>query len=214
MKNPRKISDVWKAIDDQRMKAKIDKSDWQRSYEGINAAIKYIGLSMITTKNDLDKMDVPITKNGGKCYCWRYIEVSKNDIISSKARIDDLLRGRISLKTKEEIDAIITKQSFNQSLNRPKGIATTNNTESKTIDDLDILLGISNYIHREHLVEFRLYDMAYCMIDDIDESVFVADQVKTAKVDEAGQVKFYENNGILSVKTMISILENGSLTCI
>jgi hypothetical protein len=57
--------------------------------------------------------------------------------------------------------------------------------------------------------------MAYCLIsDDVDGDVFVADQVKTSYACEDGSVKFHASNQLLNVKTMISILENGSLTCI
>ena len=101
------------------------------------------------------------------------------------------------------------------SLSQPKGIATGNNSESKAIDDLDILINISDYICREHLYEHRLYDIAYCAIDnDINKEVFVADQVKSSRVNENGQLNFQVTNGSLTVYEMLKKLENGSLTCI
>ena len=214
MKTPRKNSDIWKAIDDQRILSKMGKQEWRQSFEGIKAAIEYIGLNMITTKKDLDEMEIPINRKNAKNYGWRNIEVSKNGIIS-KAGIDSILSGHNSLKTNEEMKEINNKLSDILSLQQPKGIATSNNIESKTIDDLDILLGISKYTQREHLFESRLYDMAYCLLnDDINIEVFVADQVKTAKVCENGNLTFGASDKKLNIDTMISILENGSLTCI
>jgi len=56
--------------------------------------------------------------------------------------------------------------------------------------------------------------MAYCMIEDNCGKLFVADQIKCSKIGENGCLSFHDTNGFLTVKTMISILENGSLTCI
>ena len=214
MRELRKINDIWKAVDDKFKTLEINKLKWKQSYEGVKSAIEYIGLTMITTKEEFYILEIPMDKKGKKHYGSRTIEVSKNGI-TRKAEINNLLSGNNSLRTVEEIAIINIKKSIDQSLVRPKGIATNNNSESKAIDDLDILIGISDYTHRKHLVEHRLYDMAYCMIDDeVNESVFVADQIKSSKVDENGSVSFHESSGMLTVNTMISILENGSLTCI
>jgi hypothetical protein len=214
MKELRKISDIWKAIDDKRILSKMGKHKWFQSYEGIKAAIEYIGLKIITTKKELDAMEVPIDKNSIKHYGWRKINVSRDGIISNVG-INSLLGNYSTLRTDEEMKEIYKKVGTTLSLQQPKGIPTANNLESKAIDDLDILIGISDYIHREHLFEFRLYDMAYCMInDDINAEIFVSDQVKSSKVAENGAVYFRQLNSALSIKIMISILENGSLTCI
>ena len=213
MREIRKNSDIWKAIDDKRILAKKKEYEWKQSFEGIKAAIEYIGLKLVTTKEELDTMEIPVPRSGKKAYGYRKIDVSRDGIIS-KSRINDILNGKNSLKTKEEMVIIYKQDGINQSLNKPKGIPTSQNTESKTIDDLDILIGLTDFACREHLFENRLYDMAYCMIDDIDGEVFVADQVKSARVCEKGRLSFYMMNGILNVGKMISILENGSLTCI
>ena len=217
MKPPRKSSDIWKAIDDKRLEVKMGKNEWKQSFEGVKSAIEYIGLKMITTKEELDEMEVPVeiptNRNVRQQYGWRIIEVSRNDILS-KSQINDLLTGVNGLKTKEEIQNINTNVGINHSLSRPKGISTTNNTESEAIDDLDILIDISKYAFREHLFEHRLYDISYSMIgDNIDENVFVADQVKSARVYD-NTLTFGTSNGKLNVGMIISILENGSLTCI
>jgi hypothetical protein len=214
MKELRKIGDIWKAVDDQRKDFKMSKYVWNKSFEGVKAVIKYIGLTMITTKEELDAMEIPMEKNGTKRYSHRKIDVSKNGIIS-KSCINSILSGNNGLRTKAERDVIFKNVGILQSISQPKGISTTNNKESKAIDNLNILIGISDYIHSEHLFENRLYDMAYCMIgDDINEKVFVADQVKSSRVGENGCVYFSGSNGMLTVGDIISILENGSLTCI
>jgi hypothetical protein len=207
----RKLSDIWNAIDDQR---KMNVIAWKRSYEGIKTAIEYIGLTMITTKEELDKMEIPVSRSGKKAYGYRKIDVSRDGIIS-KSRINDILNGKNSLKTKEEMVVIHKKLGVYKNLVLPKGIATTHNSESKTVNDLDILIGISDYVHREHLVEFRLYDMAYCMMgDDINKEVFVVDQIKSSRENNNGRVTFNASSAPITIKTIVSILENGSLTFI
>ena len=220
MRELRKLSDIWKEIDDKRIESKMKEFAWKQSYEGIKAAIEYIGLKLETTKNELDTMEIPVNnRDGKKRYNQRNIKVSKNGIIST-GRISDLITGKNSLKTKEEMNEIYKNVGVTQSLKQPKGITTSQNVESKAIDDLDILIGLSEFVSREHLFENRLYDMSYCMIDDIDghdrtsQEVFVADQVKSSGIRISGQVFFSMINGLLNVGKMISILENGSLTCI
>jgi hypothetical protein len=240
MKNPRKISDIWKAIDHQRnafnmkeiiwrqsyegIKAAIEyighqrnafnmkEIIWRQSYEGIKAAIEYIGLQLITKKKDFDAIEIPLSTKKIKKYGYRNIVVARNGYIYKAARINDILSGQNGLKTDEELEIIYTNLGIANSIVKPKGIATNNNIESKSIDDLDELISISNFMYREHLVEFRRFDIAYCLInDDINGEVFVADQVKSSRVAEDGRLHFNE----LNVKKMISILEkNGSLTCI
>lgn len=213
MKAPRKLSDIWKAIDDKRLEVKMGKHEWKQSFEGVKAAIEYIGLKMITTKEELDELEVPLDRNGIKKYGYRIIEISKNGIVS-KAAIKSILNGFNSLKTDEEMQVLHKKLGIDRSLAQPKGTHISNNAELKSIDDLDELIGIRKYVNRHHLVEFRLYDIAYSLIDDIDDEVFVADQVKSGRVDKDGRVKFCGSKGIINVCEIISILKNGSLTCI
>jgi hypothetical protein len=209
MKNPRKIGDIWNAINDQRLEIKMGICEWKQSYIGVKAAIEYIGLELITTKEELDAMEVPVDKNRGKNYLYRNIIVSRNGIIS-KAWILHILSGHNSLKTDEEMKIINKNVALQNILIKPKGIATNNIEESKVIDDLDILIGLSKYTHRKHLDEFRRFDIAYCMInDDINSEVYVADQIKTSCIRNF-QLIFNK----LNIKIMISLIENGSLTCI
>jgi hypothetical protein len=212
MRNLRKICDVWEAIDDQRISFKMGKYAWGQSYEGVKTAIKYIGLTMITTKEELDIMNIPLDRKGIKNYIRRKIVVSKNGIISKPTSIEHLLSGNSSLKTDEEMQKVYTKIGITLSNSQPKGIATNNNSESRAIDEMDKLIGISDYVYRSHLYENRLYDMAYSMNgNDICSNNFVADQIKSSRVKENGILGFGEN---LTISKILSILENGSLTCI
>jgi len=215
MREIRKLSDIWKAVDDQRIESKKKEKVWKQSYEGVKAAIEYIGLELETTKDEFNRLDIPINnRNGKRNYIQRIIKVSKNGIISG-GRIGDLMTGKNSLKTKEEMNEIYKNMGVEKSLKQPKGIATSQNVESKSIDDLDILIGLSEFAFREHLFENRLYDITYCSIDDnVDQEIFVADQVKSSCIHKNGQVFFSMKNGLLNVGKMISILESGSLTCI
>ena len=209
MSTLRKIGDVWNVVDEQRG-AEIGKLEWRRSYQGIQAALSSIGIVLMTSKEELDNMDVPLGTNG-KDYSKRCVDVSRNGKIHSGKLIHHLLTGQSSLKTEEEMKAIRAALSAKMSLAQPKGIPCTNNVESKAIDDLDRLIGVSNHMHREPLIEFRAYDIAYSLIDG---DGFVADQVKTSRVGTNGGLTFQATHRKLKVTNMISILANGSLTCI
>lgn len=216
MQKLRKISDVWKAVYEKRTNIEIKEIEWKQSYEGVRAAIEYVGLTLITTKEELDAMEIPVDKNrhNYKKYNDRKIKVSKNGIIR-ESTICSLLNGGSSLKTDEEMLEIRKKVGFNNSSVLPKGISTTNNLETKTINELDTIINISSYAQRKHITEHRLYDIAYCLINDnIDNKVFVADQIKSSKVNNRGRIQFSGKNSSLTINQMISILENGSLTCI
>lgn len=39
MKELRKLSDIWKAIDDKRILSKMNKYEWRQSFEGIQSTI-------------------------------------------------------------------------------------------------------------------------------------------------------------------------------
>ena len=202
----RKMSDVWNTVDPQRIAANMDKKEWRQSHQGIQAALSSIGIVLETSKKELDDMEVPSNR-----YLRRRVDVSRNGEISPGISIQNLLTGQSSLRTDEEMKAVRDAMSVKMSLAQPKGIPCGTNAESKAIDDLDRLIGVSDHMRREPLIEFRAYDMAYSLIDG---DVFVADQVKTGRVSSTGQVNFHANSGMLTVKNMISILDKGSLTCI
>ena len=208
----RKMSEVWDPIDELRIAANMKPNEWRRSYQGIQAALSSIGIVLETSKKELDDMDVPLGTTG-KDYSKRCVDVSRNGEKWYGKSIVTLLSGQSALKTEDEMKAVWDAQSAKMSLARPKGIPCTNNVESKAIDDLDRLIGVSDHMHRKPLVEFRAYDIAYSPIGDGD--VFIADQVKTGRVSNTnGAVTFQANQMKLKVSDMISILANGSLTCI
>jgi hypothetical protein len=71
MEKNRKVNDVWNAIDDQRINAKIKQIEWRRSYDGIKAAMEFLGYQLITTQEELDSMEIPIyKKNNNKNYTY------------------------------------------------------------------------------------------------------------------------------------------------
>ena len=73
----RKIGDIWIAIDYQRINAKLKPIEWKRSYDGIKAAMKFLGYQLITTQEELDSMEIPVNKNNknNKNYSYRKIIV-------------------------------------------------------------------------------------------------------------------------------------------
>ena len=215
MPTPRKINDVWDSVDPQRIAAKMKQIEWRQSHQGIQAALSSIGLVLLTSKKELDEMEVPLGKDGYKYYSHRRVDISRNDKISPGIRIQHLITGHSSLKTEEEMKAVWDDQSAKKSLAQPKGIPWANNVESKAIDDLDRLIGVSDHMHREPLIEFRRADIAYSSIDAAkDGDVFIADQVKTSRVGTNNGLAFVAHNSMLKVSDMISILDNGSLTFI
>ena len=217
MSTLRKISEVWNTVDPQRIAANMKPNEWRQSHQGIQAALSSIGLVLLTSKKELDDMEVPLKTNGSKLYIRRRVEVSRNGEILPGISIHSLLTGykTCALKTKDEMKAIWAAQSAKMSIAQPKGIPCTNNAESKAIDDLDRLIGVSYHMHREPLIEHRSYDIAYSPIDACKaDNVFIADQVKTGRVGTNCAVNFHANGGMLKVKDMIAILDKGSLTCI
>jgi len=209
----RKINDIWNAIDDQRIYAKMKKTEWRRSFDGTNAALNYIGLKLITTKEELDSMEVPIEKKC-KYYSYRKVLVLKDGIISSLTRIKDLIRGHSKLLTQDEKIAIYDKNSKDQIIARPKGIAINNKTESETIDSLNILINMDSIFNIKHLDEFRLADICYKEITDTC-NLYFPEQVKTATAGENERCVFNGNKKTLTVATMKSIIQTGiNLTCI
>ena len=211
----RKLSEIWNAIDDQRPK-NIKKLEWKRSYEGVKAAIEYLGYTMITSKEEFDAIPIPVSKTSQKHYLFRKIIISRDNIQSIPVAINSLLQGNTTLKTQEEMKVIYNKVSDDRTLTLPKGISTCSNNERKSIDYLDTLLNIDKYLNKVHLLENRLADVAYCFLDDdMNKVSFIADQVKTAHTNKQGRLDFGHSGGHMIIKNMIDILEkNMSLTCI
>ena len=160
MRDRRKESEIWNAIDDQRPKD-IQQLCWKRSYLGIKAALEHIGLTIATTKDEFDAIPIPKDKSGHKNYSNRKIIVTRNGIQSNPTRIRDLLKGDNKLLTKDDLNIILKKVNDEKSLNQPKGIPTNNNKESNAINKLNILLDIETYLDIQHLIDHRIADIAY-----------------------------------------------------
>ena len=210
-KKIRKISDIWNAIDNQRT---VAKTEWRQSYIGVKAALQFIGLILITTQEDFESLEIPIENDGIRHFSHRKVIVSRNGKLSNSSRIQDLMSGSTKVYTDLEIIKIRDNTSNILKLLEPKGVATANNIESRTVDELDILIGVESIIYRVHLVEYRLADIAYSLKGK-DRDIFLADQVKTSTAKEDGQLNFTSNRSTLTIGIMIKILKVGmSLTCI
>lgn len=197
-------------VEDKRP-ADMQKLEWRRSFDGVSSALESIGLKMEMTREEFDAVPVPENRAESLCYERRKIIVSRNGINSKPTRIDALLSGASSLRTKEELQESYNKVSNSYAVNQPQGVSCNTAKETSAIDRLDALLEMEKYVQRQHLVEFRLADIAYALLDaNFSDDVFAADQVKSAHVENNGRVDFHIN-----VAIMLELLTKGlSLTCI
>ena len=214
----RKVNDIWNSIDDQR-DAKMDTKEWRRSYEGVKAALLYVGLVLVTTKDELDTMEVPEYKDTFKRYNERNVIVSRNGVLGKPTGIKNLLSGNSQLLTSDETYAIHNKGSDGQKKAKPKGVATCNNIEDESIKALDNLIDMASIFDREFIHEHRLGDVAYCEKNiggNPDDEVYFAEQIKTATAGEnSNRLTFGASDGHLTVDIMKNIIKkNMSLICI
>lgn len=212
---PRKKSEVWNAVKDKCPDG-VDFKAWKSTYEGIKTALGHLGLELVTTKEEYEAMETPRDNRGRINNMLKKIIVSRNNIKSSPSQIGSLLCGQNSMLTKDELKNRRDNQSKIQKENQPKGETVYNNYEKTGIDNLHNLLQIESSLKPYHTLEFRRADVIYCKRDDdIDSSVFAADQVKVAHVSSTGRVHFNHSNNTLKVKHIIEFIENNmSLTCI
>ena len=215
MSKYRKINDVWGAIDEQRPDG-IGQLLWRQSHEGLKAVFASIDLELVTTKEELDAMEIPLNAKGRMLSTSRKVVVKRGDNISIPIIINDLLTGASSLRTDEELKEINLRSGEQQLVNRPKGSIVSNDIEYNAIEALDKMINADEYINRVHLVEHRIADIAYCMLnDDLSADVYFAEQVKSSRVKENQQLTFGCSGGSMNVGNMIQILErNMALTCI
>lgn len=211
----RKLSAVWKAVDDQRLTAKLKQNEWKQSYQGVCAALAYVGLELASTEEEFKQIEVPIYSKG-KHYILRKICVTRAGLVSQPSEIKSWLTGCTRLLTNEERQLITEARSDAESLAQPTGVAKANLCETSAVDQLDELIGLERKLVRVHLLECRLADIAYCLLTAvITQAVFVSDQVKSSTAGANNQVTFHAGRGIITVAHMLSILEqNMSLTCI
>ena len=211
----RSIKEVWDAVDNKRPKRML-KTDWKQSYHGVKTVMFSINYEMAITRDEFDNLEIPSDAKQ-KYYLKRKIRVSRNGVISDWTRICDLMSGNSSLLTNAERAAVNVASQNKQIMLKSKGVASTNALEISTIDKLNILVNLSDVLYHEHLIELRLGDVAYAFDDQNKLGPnFVADQVKTAKVQNNGACPFRKNGkNSLKIKDMISIIRNGmTLTCI
>ena len=212
----RKASDVWQAIEPQRIAAGIKHRKWRSSFEGAKAALSYINLVLQTTKEEFGKLEVPLSKSGHPRLDRRKVVVLKNNVVSKPIALDLLLTAQCNLLTDDERQEISNNVASRYSETRPKGTTSTNKAESCAVDELDDLLGITKCLQRVHLCEFRLADTAYSQIHrDLKDEAWLGDQIKHAVMDKEGVCNFTYQDSALKVENMLHYLNAGlSLTCI
>lgn len=168
-----KISEVWAQVDKYKPDC-ISILEWHRTYEAIKLAVEYVGYIMITTKEQLDNMEIPKDKSGNKKkYSSRKIIVSKNGLNCKATSICDILDGTSQLLTKDELNVILQKVNDQKSINQPKGTTINNDKESDGINKLDELLKIDLYLDKKHLLEHRIADVAYCFKGSAAENIHI-----------------------------------------
>lgn len=184
--------------------------------------MKHAGFDLVTTRECFDGIAIPIFQKR-KHYSARKVIVTRACRTSKPTAIDSLLSGKSQLLTEDERLAVNQKKGVAMAAQRPKGVATNNNAESRAIDELDFLLGTTDFLHRQHLYEFRLADIAYCLKEwaqpktsgsAMSPEIWVGEQIKHAVVQKDGVCIFCCSDP-MTVADMISYLDSGlSLTCI
>ena len=205
-KTPRTARDIWRNIDEQRPR-NIGIRDWKRSYDGVKAALFFVGLVLHMTEKELENIPIPKDKNGVPDYGARAVIVSKNGVISKPTRIHNLLNGTSGLLTDGEREAIKDNVREKMKTIQPKGACTANTCESDTIDELDEIISTGEILKRQHLYECRLGDIAYGELSERDE--WVGEQVKTSCENMNGQLNFKYNDDAIKVKGMLHYLKAG-----
>ena len=137
----RNVSDIWEAIDSQRIAADVPINLWKRSYEGVRAALRHISYILVTTRDEFDKLEIPVQRKTWKNYSFRNVIVSRDGVVSQPTRICHLLSGNSGLLTADEQAQVDDARGRNKSAALPKGIATFQHAETKAVDELDNLLG-------------------------------------------------------------------------
>lgn len=210
----RKIADIWKAVIDQRP-ADVPDIAWKQSYDGVKAGLLHVGFELMTSREELDAMDAP-SQTRGKAYSKRQVVVSRAGITSQPTQIQHLLNSNSGVLTAAERTTICTNDGKAKSAILPKGSAILNHRESRAADELDVLLDVQRVLQREHLCEFRLADIGYCLkAADPDSCVWLGDQMKHSVADKAGRCYFSKSGTIMTVSGLVDYLRAGlSLTCI
>lgn len=207
----RKKSEVWKAVEDQRP-ANVTDICWKRSYNGVKAALKHVGLELAMTCEEFDDIVIPLDSKRHKKYNYRKVIVTRAGHTSEPTMIGHLLTGNSGLLTDDERLIIKQRVGAARSVLQPKGVALHNNNESRAADELDMLIGATSFLHREHLWEHRLADVAYSFTGELTKAVWHGEQIKHAVADKRGVCQFKCAGNVAG---MISYLKAGiSLTCI
>ncbi len=114
----RKISNVWSRV--EHLQQNIEKKKWQRSYEGIKAALKSVGFDLHTTKEELDGQWGSVQLS-----LYRKVCVSRDDgVISKPILLKNLFNGSSKLLGVEEMAVVNKAISDKLKVLQPKGRST------------------------------------------------------------------------------------------
>ena len=216
----RKMADVWRAVTEQRP-TDVPEIDWKRSFDGVKAALKHVGFELVTTRDSFQNISIPLIKENCKNYSARKVIVTRAGRTSEPTMIHHLLTGYCSVLTDDERLATHQRVAAANAEQQPKGVATAHKAECRAVDELDALLGISASLHRQHLWEFRLADIAYCLKrcpdfgTNLAQAIWHGEQIKHAVAGQRGACVFSCAGTNMTVACMMSYLNAGlSLTCI
>lgn len=212
----RKSSTVWAAVEDERKAANTPQKKWKQSYKGVSAALKSLGLQLVTSEEEFATLSIPIVDRGthtGKNYGSRKIIVERDGVRSKLLTINTILSGGNSLLTPGERQQINLEVGVRASERTGKGLLTTNRAETIAIEELDSLIESAKVLDRAHILEFRAADVGYKLTACEDDN-WVGEQVKTA-IGETHACVFSHSSQALRVGNMLEVLKCGmTLTCI
>lgn len=202
MKIQRSVRSVWANVADEQKDSGVPEKKWKQSYDGVKAALKSIRLIMVTTREEFEKLKIPKTSDGRLAYLHREITVSRDGIVSKPVRIVSLFTGNAALYTEDELNAVNREKSIKSIDRYKKGGPIHNKIESETIDRLDNLIDVKLYFKRQHLIEFRLCDIAYAKLQNDDDEIWIGEQIKTATATTQGRCVYS-----IQIDRMLSYLE-------
>jgi hypothetical protein len=192
----RHVSDVWAVVMPDRLAdikiagKDISKIEWQRSHAGVATALFVLEILFIMTKAELAAVAVP-TGNWGN----RKVDVARGDSMHTAVRIRSLLSGNSMLLTDADKYVVNANMIVKLKMARPKGITTTNDTETAATKAMHALIGLDERLEVVFCTEFRLADCAMRKLGSADLAAYAADQTKSTNVQSNGRLNFNTNVG-------------------
>lgn len=189
----RTAQEVWDAIEHLRRKSGKKIRAWKKSYEGVKAAVEYCGYKLHMTKKEFKAVKAPRHSGhgNGPDNSRRKIIVSRNGIVCHPVEIGQILTGKTSFLTPEELNEMNEQKSLDGKKRRVKGETVCQQLESDSINTMNKMIGTNRVLVHHHLYEFRLADVAYRRQSSKHPDLYVADQVKSAHCGTCGKLNFH-----------------------